>query len=377
MELNEMQKMSLLEFRSFVNVEIIPYAQQYDFEGCLPIELVRKLGERGYLGALLPQEVGGLGMDMITYGLLIKEVGRGCSSVRSLMTAHNMVAQAIIRWGTKQQRIKWLPKLAKGEIIAAFALTEPNVGSDAKSIETTASLFHSFYILNGTKKWITYGQGADLFLIFAQERNKPSAFLVERDNPGLIMTPIANMLGTRASMMADLTICNCQIPQDQLLGKSGLGFSHVASTALHYGRYSVAWGCVGITEASLEASVKYTSSRLQFGQPLINQQLVRQMITNMFTSLKASMLLCSQAGHLANKHDPGAIAAASIAKYFATTAAKQAASDAVQLHGASGCDGAHPVQRYYRDAKVMEIIEGSTQIQQITIAEYALQEFGL
>ncbi|NEP63430.1 MAG: acyl-CoA dehydrogenase, partial [Symploca sp. SIO2G7] len=252
-ELTTQQKNDQTAFKDFVEQEIIPYASQYDQEEQTPIKLIEKLAQKGYLGTLLPKDRGGSDIDMITYGLLNEEIGRGCSSLRSLLTVHNMVAQALLKWGTNFQKEYWLPKLASGEVIAAFALSEPNIGSDAKSVETTATVSGDSYILNGQKKWITYGQIADVFLVFAQHDNKPSAFLVEKDSPGLSVNPIFGMLGVRASMLAELQLNECRIPQENLVCRQGFGFSHVAASALDYGRYSVAWGCVGIAQASLEA----------------------------------------------------------------------------------------------------------------------------
>jgi len=375
LELTPQQKNAQLEFRAFVNAEIVPQANQYDQQERTPPQLIKKLAQTGYLGAVLPQEFSGTGMDMITYGLLNEEIGSGCSSLRSLLTVHCMVAHALCKWGNKSQKNYWLPKLASGELIAAFALSEPNVGSDAKSVETTATLSGDAYILDGHKKWITYGQIADVFLVFAQCEGKPSAFLVEKNSPGLSIKPIFGMLGVRASMLAELHLNDCRIPQENLVGRLGFGFSYVASSALDYGRYSVAWGSVGIAQACLSACIRYTSERKQFGVYLKEHQLMRQMITNMIANVKAARLLCYQAGYLKDTGDPSSIIETSIAKYFASTIASQVASDAVQIHGGNGCSSEYPVERYLRDAKIMEIIEGSTQIQQVTIAEYGYQEY--
>jgi alkylation response protein AidB-like acyl-CoA dehydrogenase len=373
-ELTPQQQNNRATFRAFVDEEIVPHANQCDHEERTPFQLIKKLAHRGYLGGVLPKDSGGSGMDMITYGLLNEEIGRGCSSLRSLLTVHSMVSYALLKWGSKSQKEYWVPKLATGEVIAAFALSEPNVGSDAKSVETTAVLSGESYILNGQKKWITYGQIADVFLIFAQYEGKPSAFLIEKNSPGLSIQPISGMLGVRASMLAELHLNDCRIPQENLVCRQGFGFSHVASSALDYGRYSVAWGCVGIAQACLEACIQYTSQRKQFGVYLREQQLIQQMIAEMVANVKAARLLCYQAGYLKDISDPRSIMETSIAKYFASTMATKAGSDAVQIHGGNGCSSEYSAQRYFRDAKIMEIIEGSTQIQQITIAEYGYQE---
>ncbi|KAB8315457.1 acyl-CoA dehydrogenase [Tolypothrix campylonemoides VB511288] len=375
LELSSQQKSAQAEFRAFVNEEICPYAAEWDRKEFTPPELIKKIAQRGFLGAILPQKYGGKEMDMMTYGILNEEIGRGCSSVRSLLTVHNMVAHALCKWGNKSQKEYWLPKLASGEITAAFALSEPNVGSDAKSVETTATLVRDAYILNGQKKWITYGQIADIFLVFSKCEGKPTAFLVEKNSPGLLVKPISGILGVKASMVAELQFENCHVPLENLVGRLGFGFSYVASSALDYGRYSVAWGCIGIAQACLEACIKYTNERKQFGVYLKEHQLIRQMMTQMITNVKAARLLCYQAGYLKDINDPNSIIETSIAKYFASTVATKIANDAVQIHGGNGCSSEYPVERYLRDSKIMEIIEGSTQIQEITIAESGYQNY--
>lgn len=367
--LTEQQQADKAAFRVFVDQEVFPYADEFDRQEMLPREVIQKLAQRKYLGAIIPSEMGGMGVDLITFGVLNEELGRGCSSVRSLLTVHSMISYAILRWGTSAQKENWLPKLATGETIGAFALSEPNVGSDAKSIETTATPKGEAYLLNGCKKWITFAQIADLFVVFAQCEGKPTAFLVERDTPGLSITPIRGLLGTRASMLAELHFEQCEIPKTNLIGGKGFGFLTVALSALDMGRYSVATGSVGIGQACLEASQAYSQTRQQFGTQLKNHQLIRQMMTNMITHVQAARLLCYQAGYQKEIEDKDATTSILIAKYFASTMAVQAASDAVQIHGANGCSADYPVQRYLRDAKVMEIIEGSTQIQQIMIAK--------
>ncbi|MBD2494903.1 acyl-CoA dehydrogenase family protein [Nostoc sp. FACHB-280] len=374
-ELSAQQKNAQTEFRAFVNQEIFPDAGKWDRQEFTPPELIKKIAQRGFLGAILPEEYGGQAMDMITYGILNEEIGRGCSSIRSLLTVHNMVAHALCKWGNKAQKEYWLPKLASGEIIAAFALTEPNVGSDAKSVETTAVLVGDAYVLNGQKKWITYGQIADIYLVFTQCEGKPTAFLVEKNSPGFTVKPMSGILGVRASMSAELYFHNCQIPRENLVGRLGFGFAYIAASALDYGRYSVAAGCVGIAQACLEACIKYTNERKQFGVYLKEHQLIRQKITQMIANTKAARLLCYQAGYLKDINDPNSIIETSIAKYFASTVATKIANDAVQLHGGNGCSSEYPVERYLRDSKIMEIIEGSTQIQEITIAESGYQDY--
>src|SRR5436305_4018826 len=277
-ELTDQQKKQQLVFTAFVEQSIAPHANRYDQEEHIPLELIKQVAQQGFLGALLPQEYGGAAVDMLTFGLLNEELARGCSSVRSLLTVHTMVALSILKWGSRQQKEQWLPKLALGETIAAFALSEPDVGCDASNVQTSATLAGNTYILHGHKKSITFGQVANVFLVFTHCEGKPTAFLVERDSPGLAVTPLSGMLGTRASGLAELQLEGCRVPKEHLVGKVGAGFAFVASSALHYGRYSVAWGCVGLAQACLDATLAYTSQRKQFGAYLKEHQLIRQMV---------------------------------------------------------------------------------------------------
>lgn len=362
-------------FREFAEQQIKPHAQEYDRQEQLPAALIQKLADQNFFGASLPIDWGGSGLDAISYGLLHEEIGKACSSVRSLLTVHQMVAHAILKWGSDEQRSHWLPSLAQGQTIAAFALSESNVGSDAEHVETTATLAGDRYVLNGLKKWITGGQLAGLFLVFANCEGKPTAFLVKKDSPSLVIEPVSGVLGMRASMLATLALKDCSVPQDNILGKPGFGFSHVATAALQEGRYSVAWGCVGIAQACLEACLQYTSERKQFGSLLKDHQLIRRMISDMITNVKAARLLCLQAGSAKEQGAQHAFVDTMTAKYFAARVAAQSATDAVQIHGANGCSDDYPVARYFRDAKITEIIEGSNEIQQLKIAEYAYYGF--
>lgn len=374
-ELTPEQESERLACRAFVEHEIAPHAASFEREQRIPPELIKALVQHHYLLADIKTENGGGGKDFLTYGLITQEIGRGCSSVRSLITVHDMVAYAIQRWGAKEQRSSWLPRLATGEKLAALALTEPNVGSDARHVATAAVRQDGSFILNGEKKWITGGQIADLFLVFAHCDDQPAAFLLERNTPGLSIKPITDVLGTRASMLAALRLVDCRVPAENLVGKIGFGFSHVGAAALDHGRYSVAWGCVGVIQACFESCVQYVNERQQFGSYLRDHQLIRRLISNMATNLRAARLLCLHAGRLKDAGDPSAAVETQIAKYFASRAAAKTASDAVQIHGANGCSDDYPVARYYRDAKVMEIIEGSNEIQQLTIAEHVYHGF--
>jgi alkylation response protein AidB-like acyl-CoA dehydrogenase len=356
-----------------VNKELLHHADDYDRQGFIPTELIEALGAQGYLGATIPEKYGGRGVDQISYGILNEEIGRACSSTRSLITVHSsLTAETILRWGGEEQKEKWLPLLAKGIKLAAFGLSEPEAGSDAAGIKTSYQEASGYYRLNGMKKWITFSRIADLFVIIAQGAGGITAFLVERDTPGLTIKPLDGILGTRASMLGEIHLENCKVPAENILGKPGWGFMQIVNTALDNGRYSVACGSLGIARACLEDSIRYARTRSQFGRPLKDHQLIKQKIANMVTEVKAAGLLCRNAGWLRDKKDPNSVVQTMVAKYHAARIANVVASDAVQLHGAMGCHDSMPIQRYFRDARIMEIIEGTTEVLQLLIADHCV-----
>lgn len=371
MELGPAQQAARAEFAAFADAHVAPHAGAWDRAARTPPEAVRRLADTGWLGAVVPREHGGAGMDWVTFGLLNEELGRACSSLRSLVTVHGMASHAVARWGSRAQKERWLGPFARGQAIGAFALSEPNVGSDAAAVETTATADGDGYVLDGTKKWTTYGQIADVFLLFARAEGKPVAFLVERGTPGLDVAPLHGVTGTRASMLAELRLDGCRVPKEARLGGIGFGLG-IAVATLEVGRYSVACGAAGIVRACLDASLSYAAGRRQFGAPIGEHQLVQRMLANMAADWRAAHWLCMRAGWLRDQGDPAAPHETFIAKYFASTAATRAALDAVQIHGANGVTEDYPVERYLRDSRVMEIIEGSTQIQQVAIARAEL-----
>ncbi len=376
MELDAQQQEWQEEFKAFVDREVAPHADRYDQQEQIPPECITQLAANGYLAATLPEQHGGRGMDMITYGLLCEQLGRSSCSVQSLVTVQNMVAQTILRWGSEQQKQRWLAAMASGEVIAAFALTEPNVGSDARNVELTATLEGESYVLNGRKKWISFGQVADVFLLLGQCDGQPCTFLVEKGTSGLVVRPIHGMLGFRASMLAELHLDDCQVQKGNLIGGVGRGFFPVVLSALNIGRYSVAWGCVGLAQACLDACIHHTSTREQFGVLLREHQLIQRMLADMIVGVRAARILCHQAGLSMIKAASDLVMEIMIAKYFASTMASRTANDAVQIHGAMGCSSERSVQRYFRDAKIMEIIEGTTELHQISIAKQGYRAYG-
>ena len=377
-DLTENQAQLQKEFREFVQAELLPVAGEFDRAGAVPHSFIEKLAAKGYLGATIPEEYGGRGMDQLSYGLLSEAIGRACSSVRSLLTVHlSLTAETIFRWGTNEQRAYWLPLLATGKKLAAFGLSEPETGSDAQNVQSSYTVTANGYRINGHKKWTTFGQLADVFVIVAKsDSGQVSAFLVNRDTPGVRVEPLDGILGTRASMLAEIHLENCEVPADCLLGREGFGFMQIVNTALDNGRYSVACGSLGIARACMEDSIAYSKQRHQFGVPLKDHQLTKQKIANMITQVKAATLLCRNAGYLRDKKSPDAFIQTAVAKYFTTTAANKIAGDAVQLHGALGCHDSLPVERYFRDARIMEIIEGSSEIQQLMIANQGISALG-
>jgi alkylation response protein AidB-like acyl-CoA dehydrogenase len=361
--------------RTFVDSHIGPHADAYDRKARIPDELLERMAAARLWAPFLPLEVGGAGMDMVTLGEVHEEIGRGCSSVRSLLTVHTMVSWAVQRWGSQEQRERWTPALCRGDVLGAFCLSEPGAGSDTSGITSTAvQSSGGGWVLNGVKKWITNGQRADLYLVFAKTSSSIGAFLVPRSTPGVEVRPIDDILGTRASMLAEVSFDDVALAGDALLGPSGFTAGMLLTGTLDLGRYSVAAGSVGIIQACLEACAAYAGRRTVGGSLLRDLPLIQSKLTDMVTDVRAARLLCAEAGRLKDAGEASTIMATWVAKYFASTAAARHSAEAVQIHGANGCSPDYPVARYYRDAKVMEIIEGSNEIQRITIAGQAERE---
>ncbi|GAA3437693.1 acyl-CoA dehydrogenase family protein [Kutzneria kofuensis] len=361
--------------RSFVDSEIRPDADAWDRAGAIPEELLDRIAAAGLWAPFLPPEFGGAGIDMVTLGEIHEEVGRGCSSVRSLLTVHTMLSWALQRFGTDAQIQQWGPELATGRTLGAFCLSEPGAGSDTAAITTTAVPHNGGWLLNGVKKWTTNGQRADLFLVFAQGPASTIALLVPSNAPGVLVNPIDDMLGTRSSMLAEIAFSDVVLGPEALLGPSGFASGMVLTGTLDLGRYSVAAGSVGIIQACIDACSAYAAQRRVGGTALRDLPLIQAKLSDMVTDVRAARLLLAEAGRLKDRGDAATIMATWIAKYFASTAAARHASEAVQIHGANGCSPEFPVGRFYRDAKVMEIIEGSTEIQRMTIAAEAYRKW--
>ena len=376
MKNEERQVQILAEAREFANTEIRPYATDFEQKGVLPGELIGKLAKRGYLAASFPKELGGLGLDPVNYGLLTEEIGKACASTRGLLTVHtSLVGEALVRWGSEEQKEKWLKPMARGEKIACFALTEPEVGTDAKSIQTSYRKVGKSYYITGRKKWITMGDIADLFLVVARGEGGITAFIVERNNGGVKTERIKGLLAGRAAHIAEVEFNEAEVPAENIITKEGGGFSYVVNTALDHGRYSIAWGGLAIAAEAMEAMVTYSRKRSQFGKKLYRHQLIQGIIGDAVTKVHAGRALCLRAGELRKSGDGDAVIETTIAKYFTSKIAMQVAIDAVQVHGGNGCYDHYPVERLFREAKILEIIEGTSQVQQEIISSFGLRRY--
>jgi alkylation response protein AidB-like acyl-CoA dehydrogenase len=359
--------------RRFVDGHIVPVADAYDRNGRVPDEILAHVSAAGLWAPFLPADAGGSCVSFHTLGQIHEEVGRGCSSIRSLLTVHTMVTWTVNRWGSPSARELWLPRLGSGDALGAVCITEPEAGSDTAGLAASAKRTAHGWRLNGTKTWITGGQRADVFLVYAQTDHGLAAFLVARAAAGMEIEPVPDILGTRASMLATVRLRDVEVGGDALVGPASAMAGMVLTGMLDIGRFSVAAGCVGIVQACLDACTSYTSRRTVAGTRLRDLQLIRAKVSNMVTDVVAARLLLERAARLKDTGHPETIMATWIAKYFASVAAARHASEAVQIHGANGCGPHYPVARLYRDAKVMEIIEASTELQQLTIADSAYQ----
>jgi butyryl-CoA dehydrogenase len=362
--------------RNFTNREIVERARENDRNEHFDLELVGKLAEQGYLGAIVPREYGGAGLDYVTYGIVVEEIGRGCSAMRTVISVQtSLVCSSLLRWGTEEQKQRYLPKLCSGEWLGCFGLTEPDTGSDAANQRTRAVKSDSGWVINGSKMFISLADYAKLALIFAQ--TDPSlghrglaCFLVETEGvEGFQPQPIHHKMGLRGSDTASISLSDVQVPDSAMLGSVGDGFK-VAMSALDSGRYSVAAGCVGICQGCVEASVNYSKEREQFGRPIASFQLVQAMIADMVVDTDAARMLVLRAGVLKDAGKPSTTET-SIAKLFATEAAVRSANTAIQVHGGSGYVDDHPVERYFRDVRVTTLYEGTSQIQKLIIGRAA------
>jgi alkylation response protein AidB-like acyl-CoA dehydrogenase len=374
-ELTDEQRLVRETARDFADNEIVPRARENDRNEHFDTELVQKIADMGFLGAIVPEEYGGRGVDYRTYALIVEEVGRGCSAMRTVVSVvTSLVCSSINRWGTEEQKKEWLPQLCSGEALGCFGLTEPNTGSDAANLSTRAKRSNGGWSISGQKQWISLGNYAKVALVFAQTDPEQAhrglaAFLVPTDSKGFSSSEIHGKLGLRGSDTAELSLDEVEVPEEALLGEVGDGFK-VAMSALDSGRYSVAAGCVGICQGSVNASVDYAKERKQFERPIASFQLVQELIADMVVETDAARALVWRAGWLKDTDQPNTTET-SIAKLFATEAAVHCANNAIQVHGGSGYVDDYPVERYLRDARVTTLYEGTSQIQKLIIGRAA------
>ncbi|MGU1062050.1 acyl-CoA dehydrogenase family protein [Pseudomonas aeruginosa] len=372
LELSEEQRMIRDMARDFSCREIAPNAQTWEKAGWIDDAVVAQMGDLGLLGMIVPEEWGGTYIDYVAYALAVEEISAGDGATGALMSIHNSVGCGpILRYGTHVQKERWLPSLAGGQAIGCFCLTEPHAGSEAHNLRTRAELKDGRWVLNGAKQFVSNGRRADLAIVFAvtdPELGKKglSAFLVPTDTPGFMVDRNEHKMGIRASDTCAVTINNCEIPEANLLGERGKGLA-IALSNLEGGRIGIAAQALGIARAAFEAALVYARERIQFGRPIIEHQSVANMLADMHTQLNATRLLILHAARLKSADLP-CLSEASQAKLFASEMAERVCSHAVQIHGGYGYLEDYPVEKYYRDARITQIYEGSSEIQRLLIA---------
>jgi butyryl-CoA dehydrogenase len=356
--------------REFCEREIVPHARDWDRAEELDRGLVPKLAAAGYLGATIAEDYGGMGLDTVSYCLLMEELGRADSSVRGIVSVNlGLVGKTIAKWGTDEQKREWLPQLASGDALGCYALTEPGSGSDPASLVTRAERDGDAWVLNGSKLFITLGSWAGLALVFARSGGEGArgltCFLVATDTAGFSASPIKGKLGLRAQDTAEVFLDSVRVPDSSRLGAEGDGFK-VAMSALDNGRISLAAGCVGIAQGCLDTCVEYARERRQFGKTISSFQLVQELLADMSVELEAARLLTWRAAVLADSGERHTLES-SVAKYYASEVSVRAANAAVQVHGGYGYVDEYPVGKYLRDARVTTLYEGTSQIQKLII----------
>jgi butyryl-CoA dehydrogenase len=364
--------------RDLARTEFAPKAMERDKTKEFPVDNLQKLGELGLMGMMVPPEYGGSGADTVSYALALAEVAYACASTAVVMSVHNsIVCESIMRNGTEDQKQKYLTRLATGEIIGAFALTEPNAGSDPVRQTTKAVFDGDSYILNGTKRFTTTAKNSGLIIVTAktdeEARHKGiSAFLVEQGTPGLTVGPLEDKMGLRASDTADLIFEDCRIPAENLLGNEGDGFL-IAMTGLDGGRIGIAAQSVGVAQAAFDAAVHYAREREQFGQSISKFQGLRWIVADMATEIEAARLMMLSAAEMKDNGENYTLQA-SMAKLFASEMVNRVTAKAVQIHGGYGFTKEYPVERYYRDARVFTIYEGTSEIQRVVISNQIFKD---
>jgi butyryl-CoA dehydrogenase len=375
-ELTDEQQMFQETARRFAEKELAPIAAQVDELGQFPLESIRKMGELGFMGVSVPPEYGGAGADTVCYSLAVEEISRACASHGVIMSVNNsLYCGPVLEFGTEEQRQRFLPPVAGGGAMGCFCLSEPASGSDAASLQTTMRRQGEFYVLNGTKNFVTNGNEAGYAVVFATldralGHKGICALVVERGTPGFSVTRLEKKLGIRGSSCAQLALEDCRVPMANRLGREGEGFK-VALSSLDGGRIGIASQAVGIARAALEASLDYSKQRVQFGSPIAAQQAIRFMLADMATEVDAARLLTLQAAPLKDRHVRHT-KESSMAKLYASEVAMRASTKGVQIFGGYGYMMDYPAQRFMRDAKITEIYEGTSEVQRMVIAHVLL-----
>lgn len=375
-DLTEEQNMIQETIRKFANEVIAPVASENDKKAQFPRDIFNKLAELGFMGTPIPEEYGGAGFDFISHAIVAEEIGRVDSSLRGTYSVQvSLVELPLLKYANEEQKKKYLPKLTSGEWIGCYGLTEPNSGSDPASMISTAKEDGDYYVLNGQKTWITNAGLADMAIVYAKTDPEAgargiTAFIVEKGLKGFSTRDLHDKLGLRASNTAEVFLEDCRVPKENVLGEVNKGFK-IALGTLDFGRYTVAAGCVGLAQGCVDICKAYAKERIQFGKPIASFQLVQQMIADMVVECEAGRLLVYRAGHLKNKGLRNT-RETSIAKYYCSEMANRVAYKAIQVHGGYGFSGEYDVERFYRDARINTLYEGTSQIQQLIIGALEL-----
>ncbi len=376
-DLTENQKLIQDMMRKFAKEELEPKSADYDKSGEFPVDNIKKLAELGILGMVIPEQYGGAGFDFVSLAIAIEEISRACASTGVITAVHNsLVGYPILNWGNEEQKKRYLPKMATGEKLGAFGLTEPNAGSDPASLETSARLDGNYYILNGTKRFITNAGKAQVFIVIAStDKTKGSkgisAFIVDRNSLGFSLGKHEDLMGLRATDNCELIFEDCKVPKENLLGQEGQGFK-IALGLLDVSRIDIGAQATGIAQAALDKSIVYAKERKQFGRTIAEFELIQAKLAEMAMKIQAARLLTYNAAYLKDKGVPRFSQESSMAKLYAATIAVEVTREAVQIFGGYGYSKDYAVERYYREAKCMEIYEGTSEIQKIVIARNIL-----
>ncbi len=367
------QKMLQDQVRKFADAELAPVAAEIDKSGEFPWANLKKMAQLGLLGIVVPEKYGGSGFDFVSLAIAIEEISRACATTGVIVAVNNsLTTYPILQFGNEDQKSKYLPLLCSGDKIGAFGLTEPNAGSDVAALESTARLEGDHYVLNGTKRFITNGGEAGIFVVFAYTNREMkhkgmSAFIVERDTPGFTLGNHEDLMGIRATANCELIFEDAKIPKENLIGKEGDGFKITMST-LDVSRIDIGAQAVGISQAALDESVKYSKERKAFGQPVCNFEMIQSMLAEMATKIQAARLLVYYAGNCKDRGMTRFSRESAMSKYYASDIAVDVTRKAVQIHGGYGYSKDYIVERLYRDAKILELYEGTSEVQKIVIA---------